>query len=91
MIDSDPGYGFTYVGYTGAGFDTANMGPPPNCLITATGRNGANASITLQMEDMTCTRLLSDQVQLMVLTDGVYYNGQKIIGIGTTGLATDPG
>ena len=40
---------------------------------------------------MTCTRLSSDQVQLMVLTNGVYYAGQKIIGIGTTGLVPDPG
>ena len=40
---------------------------------------------------MTCTRLASDQVQLMVLTDGVYYSGQKIIGIGTTDLIPDPG
>ncbi|PAV88619.1 hypothetical protein WR25_16336 [Diploscapter pachys] len=91
IIDPDPGYSYIYVGYVGADFDTANIGPPPNCLVTATGRDGATAFITLQMEDMTCTRLLGDQVQLMVLTNGVYYNGQKIIGIGTTGLVPDPG
>ncbi|PAV74303.1 hypothetical protein WR25_23552 [Diploscapter pachys] len=43
IIDPDPGYGYIYVGYVGADFDTANMGPPPNCLVTATGRDGATA------------------------------------------------